>query len=140
MKIMELKATSQKSYYGKALVKECEDGTIILQSYQTDVLKIENGNLIKLWDGYSVTTMNHINDFCRQNGFPTFNKKSWLAFGESNGIRYTAKFDNGFVKWGGSQLFDDYNDAEDFMYSVINKCNESRTIQTFGWVESVWEN
>lgn len=137
MKIMKLKATTQKSYYGKALVKECEDGTVILQSYQTDVLKIENGNLIKLWDGYSVTTMNHINDFCRQNGFPTFNKKSWLAFGESDGVRYTVKFHNGFVEWGGSQLFDNYDDAEEFMESVMEQRNNGGYFYVSGWVEEV---
>lgn len=121
MKITKLRATTQKSYYGKALVKECEDGTVILQSYLTDVLKIENGKLIKIWNGYSATTMKHINDFCMLFGFPTFNKKSWLAFGESNSVRYTVKFNNGFVEWGGMQIFDDYDDAWNFAESVANR-------------------
>jgi hypothetical protein len=137
MKVTMLDATTQKSYYGKALVKECEDGTIILQSYQTDVAKIENGNLIKLWDGYSLTTMNHINDFCRQFGFPTFNKKSWLAFGEPTDVHYKVKFNNGFVEWGGSQLFDNYDDAEEFAESIMERWNNGSGFYISGWVEEV---
>lgn len=139
MKITKLNATTQKSYYGKALVKECEDGTIILQSYQTDVLKIENGNLIKLWDGYSVTTMNHINDFCRQFGYPTFNKKSWLNFDNEKfgGERYTVKFTNGFVEWGGSQIFDTYDDAEEFAEDIMERRNNNGMLYTYGTVVAI---
>lgn len=80
MKIYELKPTNgRKSFYGKALVKETEN-EIILQSYETDVCKIDkNGHFIKLWNGYSVTTMNHINAFLSLFDIPFMRKKEWEA-------------------------------------------------------------
>lgn len=64
MKIYELLPTNgRKSFYGKAKVIEI-DGENFLQSYNTIVCKIDkNGNFVKMWDGYSATTMAHINSF-----------------------------------------------------------------------------
>ena len=54
---------SRKSFYGKALVIHADGGTF-LQSYNTIVCKIDkNGNFVRLWDGYSATTMRHVNSF-----------------------------------------------------------------------------
>lgn len=40
---------SQKSFYGKAIVKIYDDGTRVLQSYETDVLKrTPSGALVRL--------------------------------------------------------------------------------------------
>lgn len=64
MKIYELIPTNgRKSFYGKAKVIEI-DGENFLQSYNTIVCKVDKkGRFIKLWDGYSTTTMAHINSF-----------------------------------------------------------------------------
>lgn len=53
-----------RSFYGKAKVIETDNGEIILQSYNTMVCKITSGGeFVRLWSGYSVTTMRHINSF-----------------------------------------------------------------------------
>lgn len=53
-----------KSFYGKAKIIETENGEKVLQSYNTFVCKItSSGEFVRLWSGYSVTTMRHINSF-----------------------------------------------------------------------------
>lgn len=55
---------TQKSFGGKAIVREYENGDKILLSYLTPVLKqTKEGKLIRLWDGYSNTTGRHISSF-----------------------------------------------------------------------------
>ena len=45
----------------EAWVKTYSDGTKILQSYSTDVVKITpEGRYIRLWNGWSVTTNRHV--------------------------------------------------------------------------------
>ncbi|WP_418777043.1 hypothetical protein [Holdemanella biformis] len=57
MKIYELKPiTSQKSFYGKAVVQVDDDGNETLYSYGTPIIK-------KLWDGWTATTGKHIKAF-----------------------------------------------------------------------------
>ena len=65
----------------RALVIDTGD-SVILQSYDTDIIKIDKttGNIIKLWSGYSITTLKHINEFMRSYNGMTFNKKQWLEF------------------------------------------------------------
>ena len=77
MKHFELSATTQKSYYRKAFVYEDAD-SVFLKSYETIVCGIVNGQFVRFWSDYSVTTMNHINDFLRLYNLPTLNKKAWL--------------------------------------------------------------
>lgn len=73
----ELTATSQKSYYGKAQVIECDCGRYLM-SYTTIVCYISNdGDFYRLWDGYSATTMKHINDFILLCGHSEGGKKYW---------------------------------------------------------------
>ena len=61
---LEPKGLSQKSFGGKAIVEEYENGDRILLSYLTPVLKkTKDGKLIRLWDGYSATTGRHIKAF-----------------------------------------------------------------------------
>ncbi len=73
MRTYELMPTNgRKSFYGKAIVK-VEGDSETLQSYQTDVIKRVNGRLIRLWDGWSATTGNHIASFCG------LNKKGYIA-------------------------------------------------------------
>ena len=58
---------SQKSFYGKAYVIE-NNGVKVLISYTTPVAKIDkNGQIFRLWDGWSATTGRHIAAFCGLN-------------------------------------------------------------------------
>lgn len=79
-KYERLKATLQKSYYGKATLCRSNDGSVTLFSYQTDVAMIDgNGTFHRLWNGYSRTTAKHVNDFRIMHGLPTLSKKEWDA-------------------------------------------------------------
>ena len=66
----ELHPKNRKSFYGKAVVVENEDGET-LYSYNTPIItiKTEGGKTIatRLWDGYSATTGRHILEFCGLN-------------------------------------------------------------------------
>ena len=74
---LEARYDGRNSFYGKAKVIEEDDGSLALKSYDTIVMRIVNGTPIRLWDGYSSTTMRHVNEFMRQNGFPSGGKKAW---------------------------------------------------------------
>lgn len=80
---MKLQATTQKSYYGKATTRT-ENNAVILKSYNTDVCKIENGKIFRLWAGWSSTTAKHINDFLTQNGFYTHKTTALLTEAEAS--------------------------------------------------------
>lgn len=67
VKSWELKATSQKSFYKKAYV-----------------LEDENGNFKKFWDGYSKTTITHVNDFRNAYNMKTIYKKEWESLSVEN--------------------------------------------------------
>ena len=124
MKIFELvpNATDKnKSYYKKAHVIIEDDGTIALKSYNTIVAKIKDNKLVKLWRGYSATTMRHINTFLNLYGFASMNKREWLS-GE-NVARYQIEFSNGFVTWRAGTIFDDYDDAEQYAEHVASERN-----------------
>lgn len=58
---------TKKSFYGKAKVRY-EGDKLILRSYQTDVAYIENGKAT-VNGSYSSTTLRHIKEFLKQNGF-----------------------------------------------------------------------
>ena len=65
----------RKSFYGKAIAREY-NGNAILTSYTTEVARIDKeGRFSRLWGGYSVTTMNHINAFRAMFGLPTMTNK-----------------------------------------------------------------
>lgn len=55
--------------------------SIILTSYNTDVVEIEDGEIKKLWYGYSAATMRHINAFLSLFGYPTLSKHEWIILG-----------------------------------------------------------
>lgn len=65
MEIRELHPVNgQKSFYGKAVVLTFADGTEILRSYDTQVLKrTPTGKYLRMWDGWSATTGKHIKAF-----------------------------------------------------------------------------
>lgn len=69
-----------KSFYGKAKVIEKDNGEKVLQSYDTEVCKITaNGEFVRLWWGYSVTTMRHVNSFLQFFGIAGGGKAWWDA-------------------------------------------------------------
>lgn len=69
-----------KSFYGKAKVIEKDNGETVLQSYDTEVCKITSGGeFVRLWSGYSVTTMRHINSFLQLVGIAGGGKAWWDA-------------------------------------------------------------
>ena len=122
MNTYNLEATSQNSYYGKAKVIESENKSS-LKSYETIVCEMENGNFHKLWNGYSATTMKHINDFRRLFGLPKLSKKEWDNLPCDNSEKYKVEFSNGFVSWKAGTIFDDYNAADEYAESVCEKNN-----------------
>lgn len=55
----------RKSFYGKAIIIQCADGSELLQSYNTKVLKkTAEGVFVRLWSGWSATTGTHIKSYC----------------------------------------------------------------------------
>jgi hypothetical protein len=65
-----------KSFYNKAMLIK-EGDVLKLQSYQTIVAQIEN-NKPKVFGSYSLTTMRHIKEFLKQNGFKATDTKQIL--------------------------------------------------------------
>ena len=69
--------------YNRALI--IKDGnTVYLQSYDTVILSVDllTGEIKKMWHGYTVTTLKHINTFLKSFNGLQFNKKTWLDFKE----------------------------------------------------------
>lgn len=62
----------------RALEIECIDNLYMLKSYYTDVACIYNNKLYKLWNGYSNTTLKHINLFLHKHNMPTISKYDWI--------------------------------------------------------------
>lgn len=64
---------SAASFYNKAIV--IQDGNNIkLQSYSTVVAEIKDNKAV-VFGTYSATTLRHIKEFLKQNGFKAENKK-----------------------------------------------------------------
>lgn len=78
MRIFELTPINgRKSFYGKAKAIERDNGDVELLSYDTIVARIREGKFERLWNGYSQTTMNHINAFLDVYGFGNGGKAWW---------------------------------------------------------------
>lgn len=78
VKIYDCPCYDRKSFYGKAKIIEDEQGEIFLQSYDTIVCYInKNKKFVRLWNGYSSTTMRHINSFLRFVGISGGGKSWW---------------------------------------------------------------
>lgn len=77
-KIYELACiyNNQKSFGGKAKIKE-EDDSKILVSYNTDIVKVSNGKIKSLYDGWTSTTGKHIKEFFKQFYDVEVNKKTF---------------------------------------------------------------
>lgn len=67
--LMDLRPTrGEKSFYGKAKVELLEDGGEVLYSYGTRICcRTCNGDIIRYWGGWSMTTGRHIMAFCGMN-------------------------------------------------------------------------
>ena len=104
--MQNLKATTQKDYYGKAKIYTGDDGATVLRSYNTNVAKItKSGDFIRLWAGYSSTTQKHINDFRKLHGLDAINKKQWLDLPCENDVRtYSVTQSTGFYTHTGTAL------------------------------------
>lgn len=67
-----------RSFYSKAKIYEdSTSGIKYLVSYHTLVASFDHGRMTKHWDGYSQTTMRHINEAARQFVGMTVTKKDW---------------------------------------------------------------
>lgn len=72
------KGESRKSFYNKAQVDVDDFGNITLYSYDTKICSInKDGEFIKYWGGWSLTTMRHINSFRERYGLSRITKKEW---------------------------------------------------------------
>ena len=67
----------RKSFYGKAKVVVSNNGTATLYSYNTEICRVNNGRLEKIWNGWTATTGRHIAAFCNAYGIPYSGKKDW---------------------------------------------------------------
>lgn len=74
MRVYDLQALDARSFYGKAKVLHFDDGTLVLRSYNTDVLRVDPDGtphrLDSLWareTGWSATTGRHVKALCGLN-------------------------------------------------------------------------
>lgn len=66
--LMPTAEQNQKSFYGKAVVAINDDGTETLFSYNTKIVSRKpNGEFVKHWNDWTVTTGKHIKAFCGMN-------------------------------------------------------------------------
>ena len=84
MKKFELMPNNQKSFYGKAVVTEYSENLVVLTFYKTEVARIEKGVFVRMWGGYSATTMKHVNAFVAEYGVAGGGKKWWDALPVDN--------------------------------------------------------
>lgn len=69
----------RNSFYGKCYAVETETGYTLI-SYKTPVAEITfDGVFSRKWNGYSATTMRHVNAFRVRFNLPKMGKKEWEA-------------------------------------------------------------
>lgn len=64
-------------FNGRACIIPTADG-YKLQSYYTDVCAVRGGHFVKTWEGFSVTTLKHINMFRAFVGLSRLTKREWI--------------------------------------------------------------
>lgn len=76
----ENKGYALDGFGGRAIIKIDHDGSLILQSYYTDVCRYNPKTDIfeKTWNGFSVTTLKHVNIFRRFLALNTLSKREWI--------------------------------------------------------------
>lgn len=52
-------------------------GECVLYSYDTPVAALRKGEVIRLWDGHTMTTMKHINCWLSEHNLPKIDKAQW---------------------------------------------------------------
>lgn len=63
--LVPLPEQSQKSFYGKAVVRINDDNSETLFSYGTPIIKLyDDGRMERLYDGWTTTTGKHVKAFC----------------------------------------------------------------------------
>lgn len=70
------KHDARASFYGKAFIRN-ENNKLVLRSYNTDVAFIKNGKAT-VNGTYSTTTLRHIKEFLKQEGFKAESKDQIL--------------------------------------------------------------
>ena len=79
---------NHKSFYGKAVVREFEHGSVLM-SYGTPVVAVDkSGKIHRLWSGYSATTMRHVNAFMANMNIPQGGKSWWTALPCETGVLF----------------------------------------------------
>lgn len=73
----ELECHGRKSFYKKAMYEE-KRGIVTLFSYGTKIISVKGDKVKKFWDGYSVTTQRHINEFLYQQLGETLSKNEYI--------------------------------------------------------------
>ena len=143
--LLEPKHDARKSFYGKAEVVE-EDGDKVLYSYGTKVAKITKDNKVELLSGslpetrgykvmlwcYSPTTLRHVKEFLKQNGFKAESKaqmeKDYVRKDESKkindskelkeGTKFNLKDDDQVKK--AKEFKEDNSDKEDNIEKIVD--------------------
>lgn len=74
------KGYALEGFGGRAIIKITDNGNLILQSYYTDVCMydIKADKFTKTWNGFSVTTLKHVNIFRRFLALDTLSKREWI--------------------------------------------------------------
>lgn len=65
---------------GRAIIKLDNNRNPVLQSYYTDVCRfdLKERKFIKTWNGFSVTTLKHVNIFRQFLGLKAISKREWI--------------------------------------------------------------
>lgn len=66
-----------EGFNNRASIKPVKGGYVLV-SYYTEVCSCIDGVFHRLWDGYSVTTLKHVNLFCDFVGVSGFSKRAWI--------------------------------------------------------------
>ena len=69
----------------RAVVLNYDVDAVLLKSYKTVVAAIIGGEFVKLWRGYSVTTLKHVNAFLAAYNGKQFNKREWIEYPTATG-------------------------------------------------------
>ena len=75
---LEPQFDTRNSFYGKAKVDEIDKNNSKLYSYGTLVAEIQDGVPV-VYDTYSQTTLRHIKEYLKQNGFKDDNSKQIMT-------------------------------------------------------------
>lgn len=76
----ELTPKKGKSFGRRAFVTEFDNGSRFLMSYGTTICAIDSSRTFRrIWEGYSATTMKHVNAFRDKFGLTPITKDEWLS-------------------------------------------------------------